>query len=76
MGFQRQPTSPAPDSAGAGRALPAPKAGVVHSPVLTLTTAQMVAGDHRLTLEITGANPEAAKAYMAGVDYVYLKRVP
>ena len=53
-----------------------PGAGVIHSPVLTLTKADLPAGDHRLTLEITGANPQAAKAYMAGIDYLYLKRVP
>ena len=53
-----------------------PGAGVIHSPVLTLTKTDLPAGDHRLTLEITGANPEATKAYMAGIDYVYLKRVP
>ncbi|MES2467285.1 MAG: PVC-type heme-binding CxxCH protein [Verrucomicrobiota bacterium] len=53
-----------------------PGAGVIHSPVLTLAKTDLPAGDHRLTLEITGANPEATKAYMAGIDYVYLKRVP
>ena len=49
---------------------------MVHSPVLTLAKTDLPAGDHRLTLEITGCNPEAAKNYMAGIDYVYLKRVP
>ncbi len=53
-----------------------PGAGVIHSPVLTLTKTELAAGDHRLTLEITGANPEATKAFMAGIDYVYLNRVP
>ena len=53
-----------------------PGAGVIHSPVLTVAKTDLPAGDHRLTLEITGANPEATKAYMAGIDYVYLKRVP
>ncbi|MES2708533.1 MAG: PVC-type heme-binding CxxCH protein [Verrucomicrobiota bacterium] len=53
-----------------------PGAGVIHSPLLTLTKAQLLPGDHRLSLEITGCNPEAAKNYMAGIDYVYLKRVP
>ncbi len=53
-----------------------PGAGVIHSPVLTLAKTDLPAGDHRLTLEITGANPEATKAYMAGIDYVYLKRLP
>ena len=31
--------------------------------------------DHTLTLELTGANPNAIKRYMAGLDYVLLKRV-
>ena len=53
-----------------------PGAGIVHSPVLTLSKADLPAGDHRLTLEITGANPDATISYMAGIDYVHLKRVP
>lgn len=53
-----------------------PGAGVVHSPALTLTKTDLSAGDHRLTLEVTGANPEATKAFMAGIDYVYLNKVP
>lgn len=53
-----------------------PGAGVVHSKLLTLTKTALLPGEHRLTLEITGCNPEAAKAYMAGIDYVYLNRVP
>jgi putative heme-binding domain-containing protein len=53
-----------------------PGAGVIHSPVLTVAKTDLPAGDHRLTLEITGCNPEAAKNYMAGIDYLYLKRLP
>ena len=30
------------------------------------------AGDHKLTFKITGANEQAAKAYMVGIDYVKL----
>lgn len=50
-------------------------AGVIHTPLFTLGTRELTAGDHRLTLEITGANAEAVKLYMAGIDYLYLKRV-
>jgi hypothetical protein len=32
----------------------------------------LTAGDHRLGIEITGANPAALKAYMVGLDYVKL----
>jgi hypothetical protein len=31
-------------------------------------------GEHRLTVEIVGANEKALKAYMAGLDYVKLER--
>jgi hypothetical protein len=30
------------------------------------------AGNHKLTFKVTGANEQAAKAYMVGVDYVKL----
>ncbi len=33
------------------------------------------AGQHRLTLEIVGANSQAKKSYMAGLDYVKLDRL-
>ena len=35
---------------------------------------QLTAGEHRLTVEITGANPEAVKSYMFGLDYLWLHR--
>jgi len=41
---------------------------------LALGERDLTAGDHRLTVEITGANPEAAKAYMFGLDYLWPKR--
>ena len=49
---------------------------VTATPELVLGKATLTAGDHRLTLEITGANPQAIKAFMAGLDYVRLERVP
>ncbi len=32
----------------------------------------LTAGGHKLVIEITGANPEAVKSYMTGLDYVWL----
>ena len=43
---------------------------------LNLGTRELSKGDHRLTLEIVGANEKAVKSYMAGLDYVKLERVP
>jgi hypothetical protein len=45
---------------------------VVPSGPLDLGQHDLAAGRHKLTLEITGANPKAVKSYMAGVDYVKL----
>ena len=41
---------------------------------LVLGERELTAGEHRLTVEITGANPEALKAYMFGLDYLWLQR--
>jgi hypothetical protein len=49
---------------------------VIPSGPLDLGTHELNKGDHPLTLEIVGANDKAAKAYMAGLDYVKLERVP
>jgi len=46
------------------------------TPPLELGTHALGAGEHRLRMEITGANPAAIKAFMAGLDYVKLKRKP
>lgn len=45
---------------------------VVTTGVLTFPITQWTAGEHTLGIEIVGANPKAAKAYMVGVDYVRL----
>jgi putative heme-binding domain-containing protein len=47
---------------------------VTATPLLTLGERDLTAGDHRLTLELTGANPEAVKSYMTGLDYVWLEK--
>lgn len=41
---------------------------------LVLGEKELTAGEHRLTVEITGANPGAVKAWMFGLDYLWLQR--
>lgn len=45
---------------------------VITTGVLSYGKNVLSAGTHRITFEITGANPEAVKGYMVGVDYVRL----
>jgi hypothetical protein len=45
---------------------------VISSSELTLATRKLTAGQHRLAIEINGANPSALKAYMVGLDYLRL----
>ena len=45
---------------------------VVTSGVLVFPDHRLKAGKYRLRFDILGANPQAAKAYMIGVDYVRL----
>jgi len=47
---------------------------VITTGVLKLGQHNLTAGKHRLTFEITGANPAAVKAYMVGLDYVLLAK--
>lgn len=47
--------------------------GVIHTGVLSLGTADLTPGEHKLTVEIIGANDKAVKAYMFGLDYVKLE---
>jgi hypothetical protein len=48
--------------------------GVVATGELEMGTFELEKGEHTVRLEITGANPKAAKAYMAGLDYVRLEK--
>ena len=45
---------------------------VVTTGVLTWPDLRLSAGSHRLTIEITGANPDAVRSFMVGLDYVRL----
>ena len=46
--------------------------GVIPSGELDLGTRYLTAGDHALAVEIIGANLQAAKAFLFGLDYVKL----
>ena len=46
---------------------------VVPTGVIALESHSLTAGEHKLTVEITGANEKAEKAYMFGLDYVKLE---
>jgi putative membrane-bound dehydrogenase-like protein len=48
------------------------KADVITTGVLTWPGIQLSSGMHRLQLEITGANADAVKAWMVGIDYLRL----
>ncbi|MCA9054964.1 MAG: c-type cytochrome, partial [Planctomycetaceae bacterium] len=48
---------------------------VITTGPVSLGTQDLSAGNHRLTVSIVGAHPDAAKAYMFGLDYLYLGRV-
>ena len=49
---------------------------VITTGVMSLGTHQLKAGGHQIGVEITGANPKAIKAYMFGLDYLYLAERP
>ena len=63
-----------------GRKLGAPidlyHASVVPTGPLAMGTRELTGGQHKLTVEITGANEKAVKSYMFGLDYVRLEPVP
>lgn len=47
---------------------------VTTTQLLTLGEADLTAGEHQFTIEITGANPEAVKSFMVGLDYLWLEK--
>ncbi|MCX6902345.1 MAG: DUF2961 domain-containing protein, partial [Verrucomicrobia bacterium] len=49
---------------------------VIPSGPLEFGLHELKKGEHRLTVEMVGANEKARKAYMAGLDYLKLERVP
>jgi len=50
-------------------------AGLTTSGELDLGAQKFTSGEHKLTVEITGANERAVKSYMFGLDYVKLAEV-
>jgi hypothetical protein len=50
--------------------------GVVASGELELGELALKRGEHKLTLTITGANPQAVKRFMVGLDYVKVLPAP
>ena len=40
---------------------------------ISLGTHDLTAGEHKLTVEIVGANDKAIKSHMFGLDYVIFK---
>ena len=49
---------------------------VISTGVLSYPAVKLGKGNHRFTMEVTGANPKAAKAYMIGLDFVRLLPSP
>jgi hypothetical protein len=49
---------------------------VIHSGPITLGVHELTAGQHKLLVEILGANPQAKKSYMFGIDRIDLKPAP
>ena len=47
--------------------------GVIPTKPISLGTHELTKGEHKLVVEIVGANDRAQKAYMFGLDYVLLK---
>ena len=43
---------------------------------ISLGVHQLTAGKHTLTVRIVGANPNAVKSYMFGIDQIILNRQP
>jgi hypothetical protein len=50
--------------------------GVDHSGPIVLGVHDLTQGQHKLVVEILGANPKAKKAYMFGIDRMDLKPAP
>lgn len=48
---------------------------ILTEPAIALGTHDLTAGEHKLLVEIVGANPKAVKAYMFGLDEVILDQV-
>ncbi len=61
------------DDKKVGEPLDLYNAGVIHSGPIALGVHELKAGQHKLTVEILGANPQAKKSYMFGIDRIDVK---
>ena len=62
------------DDKKVGEPLDLYNAGIIHSgPIALGVHAGLKAGQHKLTVEILGANPQAKKSYMFGIDRIDVK---
>lgn len=50
--------------------------GVIPTGELDFGAHDLAAGEHKLAIQITGANPKAVKSFMVGLDYMKLARIP
>jgi hypothetical protein len=64
------------DSKKVGEPIDLYNPAVVPSGPISLGTHNLPEGRHKLTIEIVGANPQAKKSYMFGIDRIDLKPVP
>jgi hypothetical protein len=64
------------DGEKVGEAIDLYNPAVIHSGPIALGVHDLTQGQHKLTVEILGANPKAKKAYMFGIDRVDLKPAP
>ena len=61
------------DGKKAGQQIDLYNPDVIPTGPIPLGTHDMDQGEHKLTVEITGANEKAVKAYMFGLDQILLK---
>jgi hypothetical protein len=61
------------DGKKVGEPLDLYNAGVIHSGPISLGCHDLAKGEHKLTVEILGANPQAKPSYMFGIDGIDLK---
>ena len=59
-----------------GEAIDLYHASVIPTGALSMGVRDLSGGQHKLTVEVLGANAKAIKSYMFGLDYVKLDRVP
>ena len=64
------------DGKKAGEPIDLYNQGVIPTGLISLGVCELTAGQHKLTVEIVGANPQAKKSYLFGIDRIDLKPAP